>query len=143
MGKILIIGQALPAVKQHVPYDTTMLYDMLGWVGINITKAQELFEFDAVYDKFPGFDEKGGHLKPSLEQFEDYWERSLKSKFLEAKKVLVLGKVAESYLFLKCQPNGDLWNKICVLPHPSRRNHKLIMERKQSIIEDLNYFLSH
>ena len=76
----LIIGQALPAVKQEYPYDTTMLYDWLNEVGISKEEAQNIFEFDAVYDKFPVFDSKGGHLKPTKDQMEEYYERSLRDK---------------------------------------------------------------
>ena len=40
-NKILIIGQAPPAVKQTVPYDTTMLYEMFAWVDISKEQAKE------------------------------------------------------------------------------------------------------
>lgn len=50
--KIIIIGQAPPAVKQIVPYDTTLLYDMFSWVNISKEQAQELFEFEAMVDFF-------------------------------------------------------------------------------------------
>lgn len=54
-NKILIIGQAPPAVNQRVPYDTTLLYDIFEWVGIDKEQAQNMFDFDAVYNKFSWF----------------------------------------------------------------------------------------
>src|SRR6185312_4933999 len=54
--KILIIGQAKPAVEQEYPYDTTMLYSWLKEQGISKLHAQHIFEFEAVYQEFPGYD---------------------------------------------------------------------------------------
>jgi len=51
--KTLIIGQAPANQKQTYPYDTTQLYDWLNEIGISKEEAQNLFTFDAVYDKFP------------------------------------------------------------------------------------------
>src|SRR6476659_1760194 len=97
--KILVIGQAPPAVKQEVPYDTTMLYDWLKEVGISKEKAQEMFEWEAVSNVFPGFG-NGGHKVPSQEDMDNHWEE-LKEKISKAQKVIVLGNVPRQYLASK------------------------------------------
>lgn len=130
--KILIIGQAPPFVEQSVPYDTTMLYDWLSEIGISKEEAQQLFVFDAVFDKFPGFDNKGGHKKPSYEQFKEYWERSLKDKVSECMSIIVLGNVAKEYI------NSLNLNKdMLFLIHPSKRNFSLYMKNKETILSEL------
>lgn len=130
--KILIIGQAPPAVSQSLPYDTTMLYDWFAEVNVSKERAQELFDFDAVYDKFPGFDSKGGHLKPNKEQMEDYWNRELKDKVENCRAILVLGNCAKE--FIKEKNTGK---RIVYLIHPSKRNYSLYNKNKESIIENL------
>lgn len=130
--RILIIGQAPPAVKQGVPYDTTMLYDWLNELGISKGQAQELFDFDAVYDKFPGFDSKGGHLKPSNEQMEEYYDRSLKMKLEACKSVLVLGAVAKKFIETK-----TIDKPIYFTIHPSKRNYSLYIKNKDGILAEI------
>ncbi|MAX51450.1 MAG: hypothetical protein CMH22_05680 [Methylophaga sp.] len=127
--KILIIGQAPPAVKQGLPYDTTQLYDWFEELGISKGKAQDLFDFDAVYDKFPGFASGGGHKKPSNEQMEEYWERSLKEKVENSKSILVLGGVARDFL-----KNKNIDKKMVFVIHPSKRNTWLYNKNKESIL---------
>lgn len=138
--KILIIGQAPPAVDQKVPYDTTLLYTMLSWVGVTKEQAQEMFEFEAVSNKFPGKNAKGGHLKPSKVDMDDHWEVSLKNKVLSSLKVIILGRVAAEYLFLQTQGWATAI-EVLELPHPSRRNYSLIMGKKEQITEALKHFL--
>lgn len=134
--RILIIGQAPPAVKQGVPYDTTMLYDWLNELDISKEQAQELFDFDAVYDKFPGFDSKGGHLKPSNEQMEDYYARSLEDKINASKAVIVLGACARNFL------NKKVIDKPCTYTiHPSKRNYYLYNKNKNSILAEIKKVL--
>lgn len=130
--KILIIGQAPPAVGQSLPYDTTMLYDWFLEVGVSKEKAQGLFDFDAVYDKFPGFDSKGGHLKPTKEQMEDYWNRELKNKIENCKTILVLGNCAKEFIKEK-----NIKKRTVYLIHPSKRNYSLYNKNKESIIKSL------
>ncbi len=140
--KILIIGQAPPAVKQEVPYDTTLLYDMLAWAGIEKSKAQELFVFDAITDAFPGHGENG-HLKPTKEMFVDYLQRGLMQKIEDAEKVIILGRVAFDFLTEHPQTNIELATKrVLSLVHPSKRNYARIMKDKNRITELLNNFLS-
>jgi uracil-DNA glycosylase len=140
MRKILIIGQAPPAVKQTLPYDTTMLYDILSWVGIDKDRAQEMFQFDALVDKFPGFDSRGGHLKPSKDQICEYYSRSLRISIDMADKIILLGAPARGFL----RPdliNYGIRGKYLYLPHPSRRNYNLIMGKKEEITTLLRSFL--
>lgn len=132
-NKILIIGQAPPYVKQGVPYDTTMLYEWLAEVNIGKEQAQGMFIFDAVYDKFPGFDTTGGHLKPSKEQMDEYWNRSLFEKIKSAKRVIILGNVAKDYILSKDIKNITYY----FLPHPSKRNFSLYQKNKEQILSTL------
>ncbi len=140
MGKTLIIGQAPPAVTQGVPYDTTMLYDWFKEVGVSKEEAQELFEFDAIYDKFPGFDSNGGHLKPTKEQMDEYWERSLEMKVILADKVILLGNVARDYFNSK-EKKYSCNLEVYELIHPSKRNFSLYQKNKEEIISKLKKIL--
>lgn len=138
--KILIIGQAPPAVNQRVPYDTTMLYEILSWVNITKEDAQNIFEFDAVYNKFPGKDPLGGHLKPSQEQMDLYWNESLESKVQLADRVILLGNVAKD--FINSKPKTWSSNKqFLELIHPSRLNYNRIIFNKENITNKLKEFL--
>ena len=137
--KILVIGQAPPAVKQELPYDSTMLYEMLSWVGVTKEKAQELFEFEAVFNEFPGYGESG-HLKPSVDQMNQHWNETLETKVQIANKVLLLGNVARDYFYSK----PKTWScglEIFELIHPSKRNFARIMNSKEHIVKTLNHLL--
>ena len=136
--KILIIGQAPPAVKQTLPYDTTMLYDMFSWVGITKEKAQELFEFEAMVDFFTGHSESG-HLKPTMDQMKEYYERALKEKISKSDKVIVLGRVAQKALIDLHALKGK---QVVYLVHPSRRNYNIITHQKETIIKSLKSILT-
>lgn len=136
INKTLIIGQAPPMQKQGVPYDTTMLYDWLAEVGITKEAAQDIFIFDAVYDKFPGFDAAGGHLKPTREQMDEYWKRSLELKVQLSKNIILLGNVARDYFYSK--PKKYSCNtQVFELIHPSKRNIGLYQKNKESILSTL------
>lgn len=130
--RILIVGQAPAANKQTVPYDTTMLYDILRWAGISKEKAQNLFEFEALTDKFPGFNNQGGHKKPSSTDMELYWESTLKAKVLSHHKIIVLGRVAEDFLNQHA-PKQMMRAETIFLLHPSRRNQGKILAHKKEI----------
>jgi len=132
--KILIVGQAPANQKQQYPYDTTQLYNWLAEVGVSKDKAQQLFIFDAVYDKFPGFDSKGGHLKPTREQMDEYWERSLKTKVDLVDKILLLGNVSKVYFAGKEIKNKEIYTLI----HPSTRNIGIYNQNKESILNVLD-----
>jgi hypothetical protein len=142
MKKLLVIGQAPPSQKQEVPYDTTLLYDWFGECGITKEEAQDLFEFDAVSDKFPGFAEGGGHLVPSLGDMQRHMQSKLRYKIEEAESIIVLGGVARDFL------NSDsVWNslspsrRVLYLMHPSRMNYNRYLKNKQLIIHNLKTFI--
>lgn len=142
MNKILIIGQAPPAVTQTVPYDTTLLYEMLSWVDISKEQAQDMFEFEALVDKFPGH-ENGQHKKPELKDIIKHYIETLESKLSVATKCILLGRMAES-MFMNTTyeilyPNIE-W---LALPHPSKRNYSLIMNKKEKIKSQLKTFLNN
>ena len=134
--KLLIIGQAPAAVKQEVPYDTTYLYTMLEWVGISKEKAQEMFEFEAMTDKFPGHG-VNGHKIPSQEEMKDYLDRVLGDKIKNSDKIIVLGNVAKYNLDYTYLEN----KQVVYLMHPSKRNHNLIFKNKDEIINKLKSLL--
>ena len=140
MNKILIIGQAPPAVKQNIPYDTTLLYEMLSWVDITKEDAQDIFEFDAIYNKFPGFDEKGNHKIPTTQEMDEYWDDILEDKISKFKKVLILGNVARNYINNK-QRNWPLDLEFIYLIHPSKRNFSKIYSNKKLITTELSKLL--
>lgn len=131
--KILIVGQAPANQKQQYPYDTTQLYNWLTEIGVTKEKAQELFIFDAVYDKFPGFDSKGGHLKPTKEQMDEYWSRSLSKTVDSVDKILLLGNVSKSYFAGKEIKNKEIYTLI----HPSTRNIGIYNKNKDYILNVL------
>lgn len=139
MKKILVIGQAPPAVKQTYPYDTTYFYEWLSWCNVTKLEAQDRFDFDAMTDKFPGHG-ANGHLLPSESEMLNYFNTVLKQKIENVDKVLILGKVAEYNLskFL----NGLDKNKFCCLMHPSRRNTGMIIANKAKIIDSINKLLN-
>lgn len=134
--KTLIIGQAPAYQKQQYPYDTTQLYDWLAEIGISKERAQELFEFDAVYDKFPGYDSNGGHLKPTKLQMDDYWERELELKVQMAEKIILLGNVSRDYFYSKPK-TYSCKTQIYELIHPSKRNIGIFNQNRTNILETL------
>jgi uracil-DNA glycosylase len=134
MNKILIVGQAPPAQKQDIPYSTTMLYDWLKEVGIDKDTALELFDFEAVYDKFPGYDTKGSHKVPSRQQMEDYWDRVLKEKIVNCDKIWIVGNVAFEFLISKEETNGK---EVIKTIHPSKRNIDIYKKNKISILNKI------
>lgn len=133
--KILIVGQSLPAVKQKLPYDTTMLYEWLKELNITKEEAQSLFEFDAVYGYgFLGFNSDGSHKLPTQEDKDKYWSEVLKKKVQETDKIWIVGKVAEGFLLSK----GAVFDKdFIITPHPSYRNRALYNRNKKSILNKI------
>lgn len=139
MKKILIIGQAMPAVKQAVPYDTTMLYDWLEAVGVSKEAAQAMFEFEAMSNTFPGFDDKGGHKKPSIDDVKKHWP-VLEEKLQLADKVILLGAVAAG--FYDTMPRTWSCNiRELYLIHPSKRNIDKFNRNKEQILSSLKQFI--
>lgn len=139
--KTLIIGQAPSAATQSLPYDTTLLYSWLEEVGISKEAAQDIFEFEAIYNKFPGFDANGGHLKPTIEQMNEHWDEVLETKVQLADKIWVLGNVARDYINSKDKTWGCDTEWLYTI-HPSKRNWNLYQQKKKSIINSIKDFLS-
>jgi uracil-DNA glycosylase len=135
--KILIIGQAPPAVKQAVPYDTTMLYDIFEWIGITKEQAQNMFEFEACIGFFPGF-EDSGHKKPTYDEMFFHYDNVNKEKIAKADKVILLGNVSRDFHSQLSMVNP---NKFLHLIHPSKRNYHRIMQQKEDIIKALKTFI--
>lgn len=138
--KILIIGQALPAVPQSLPYDTTQLYDWLEAIGVSKESAQGIFDFDAVYGAFTGFDTNGGHLKPTQEQMDKYWDDVLETKVQLADKVWVLGNVPRDYINSK----DKTWScdtEWLYTIHPSKRNADRFNKSKDTILKSIKSFV--
>lgn len=138
--KILIIGQAPAFQKQQYPYDTTMLYEWLNECGVSKEQAQDLFEFEALSDKFPGFHNNGGHLKPSSSDVEKHWA-TLEEKLQLSDKVLILGKIASEYYHSKPRTWSCNMREL-ELPHPSKRNSALYQNNKSDILGRLKTFLA-
>jgi uracil-DNA glycosylase len=137
-NKILIIGQAPPANKQLIPYDSTMLYEWLEMIGVSKNDALDIFYFDAVYDKFPGYNSNGGHLKPTEKQMDDYWDRELRLRVNDCKAILVLGACARDYLKSK-----NIDKPISFTIHPSKRNYSLYLKNKDSILNKIRNLIAH
>lgn len=142
MNKILIIGQAPPAVKQEVPYDTTMLYEMLSWVGITKEQAQEMFEFEAMVENFPGHGDNG-HKLPALKDIIQHYNKTLQPKLQSAKRVICLGRVSENFFMNTTYEILYPEIKWLALIHPSKRNYRRIMSQKEAITLVLQRFLTH
>lgn len=141
MSKILIIGQALPQVPQQYPYDTTMLYNWLSEIGIAKEQAQDMFEFEAVFNEFTGIDKNGGHLKPSREQMISHWDNTLETKVILADKVWVLGNVAKD--FIDKRPKTWSCNTEWLYTmHPSTRNYYQFSLNKEQILGKINSFIT-
>lgn len=143
MDKILIIGQAPPSPStfQDVPYSTTMLFDWLKEVGISKETAVSLFDFEAIYNEFPGFDANGGHLKPSKEQMDKHWTDTLETKIQLADKVWILGNVARDYIATKPKTWGCNIDWLFTM-HPSKRNFYSFNKDKQLILNRIEQFIN-
>lgn len=140
MEKILIIGQAPPAITQSVPYDSTMLYEILSWVGVSKEEAQKKFDFDSVSNVFNGHG-ANGHNKPTTNQMDTHWKDTLETKVQGANKVWLLGNVAKEYFHSK----PKTWScslEILETIHPSKRNYSRIIKQKKIITDMLNKFLN-
>lgn len=138
--KILIIGQAPALKEQKLPYDTTLLYTMLEWVGITKEQAQGMFEFEAVSNVYNG-SKNSKHIKPTKEQMDAHWNNTLETKVQCANKVWLVGDVAKKYFYSK----PKTWScnlEILETIHPSRINYFRIMPKKDELTETLKSFLN-
>lgn len=142
MSKILIIGQAPPLKKQIYPYDTTLLYKILEWVDVTKEQAQELFDFEALTNEFPGLNKYKGHKIPSKVMANLHYEDVLKSKIKDSQVVILLGNAAKEFLYSGLKEYGLYENKWLFLPHPSSRNISIFRKHKELIINSLKEVLS-
>lgn len=142
--KILVIGQAPPAQKQTVPYDTTLLYTWLEEIGISKEHAQHIFEWEAVCPVFVGRYENGsGHRTPPHKMMYDHWKACLEEKVITANKIWVLGGVARDFIKLMENMNRS-WSantEFFYSLHPSRRNLHSFRQIKDQLIPDLHNFI--
>lgn len=130
----------MPLKEQTYPYDTTMLYDWLTLVGINKDQAQKLFEFEAVYNGFPGLNKSGGHKTPTKKQMLEHWENVLQTKVECADKIWLLGSVSKN--FIESVPKTWSCNmEFLETIHPSRRNIGYFLKNKEQIIESISNFI--
>lgn len=119
---------------------------MLEWVGISKEQAQDMFEFDAISSEFPGKTKTNGHKKPSKEAIKSHFKNVLERKLIDHDKIILLGRSAIDEImpdasFFQIAQNGLLMDYALILPHPSRRNYSLIMNRKDRITELLKRFI--
>lgn len=144
MKKILIIGQALPEVKQELPYDTTMLYDWLKEVGVSKEQAVGIFDFEAVFPVFPGRTASGGHAKPKKAEMVAHWNSVLRSKVVSSDKILLLGRVSSEFVMKQISVGfiSTIEKTITEIPHPSRRNYYLYTQRKEEVLDKLSYIIN-
>lgn len=140
--KILVIGQAPPAQKQEYPYDTTQLYDWLKEVGVSKEKAQEMFEWEAVYNKFPGYEKNGAHKKPSIEQMDKHWSDELSYKVANFQKIWLLGRVAKDYFMEKTSEWNIDKSRLLFTIHPSNLTKATYECHKKTILNDIKNFLT-
>lgn len=138
-NNILVIGQAPPAPDkiQTVPYDTTLFYIMLEWVGVTKEQAQKLFLFESLSDTFPGKTKTGGHKAPGKKESFYHVQCVLWPLINISERVILFGlpvqKTIANYQHLHIGVGGN--GKYFMLPHPSRRNWNLIMNRKEQITQ--------
>lgn len=139
--RILLIGQAPSAIKQEVPYDTTMLYIWLEECGISKEQAQEMFEFEAMVDKFPGHG-NGGHKKPNDTEMAEHYNNVLSAKIEKVDKVILLGKVSQTFMWANGVDIRYPHVQWLELIHPSKRNTDLYNKNKEQIINSLKEFIN-
>jgi uracil-DNA glycosylase len=142
MKKILLIGQAPPAQKQAVPYDTTMLYEWLQEIDISKDQAQSLFEFEAMAKEFPGYNDKGGHKLPTPKGMIIHYDDYLRFRIEEADKIILLGAVPKKF-FIDNRLFA-VWSdkKTLCLMHPSTRNRGVYKQTKSTLLAALKSFIN-
>lgn len=139
--KILIIGQAPPAVNQKVPYDTTQLYDWLAACGVSKEAAQDMFIFEAVSNTFPGLNGTGGHKIPTLDDVKKHWP-VIEAHLQDVDKVILLGAVAAQY-YMTIPRTWSCTIQELFLIHPSKRNIDRFNQNRDRILSDLKNFISN
>jgi uracil-DNA glycosylase len=138
MNKIVIIGQALPAKEQTLPYDSTMLYDWLAECGVCKQQAQEMFIFTSIGGELRGV-KNGSHLLPLKQQKDTQYTDVVLPLILENKKCILLGNVAQEYV-LDRKLKGIQYLSLL---HPSKRNYHRYTQNKIQILKELSDFINH
>ena len=138
MSKILVIGQAPPIQAQTVPYDTTLFYTMLEWVGVTKGSAQELFKFAALLDEFPGKTKFGGHKAPTKKQALPRVQNIIIPLADKHDKIILFGLPVQKTFFKIDTLQIEIRGKYYCLPHPSKRNWNIIMNNRDLITDILN-----
>lgn len=112
-------------------------------VGITRNDAQQIFEFQAVYNEFPGRDAKGGHLKPTQEQMSHHWITFLQDRVAIYNRIWILGKIASDFIYDRMSENRSIYYGKHFLRtiHPSRMNFALYQKKKKEIINSIETFL--
>jgi uracil-DNA glycosylase len=95
----IFIGQAPPEKNYDIPFAKTRLYDWFEQCGLDKNSLLNLFEFDALVDKFPGKKNKQ-HLEPSEKDILNHIPWLLKKiQKQKIKLVVPVGKLAIQYVF--------------------------------------------
>lgn len=156
----LIIGQAPPKKNYEIPFLQTRLYKWLEEVGITMTEAQTIFEFDALVNTFPGKTNKG-HRIPSEIAIAQCQPRLIKKINSNNFKIVIpvgklaiqhtlnmesdLNKVVGKSFYLSLFSDKTDTLLVIPLPHPSgastwsfkRTNKKLLYSALQLIKNNL------
>lgn len=169
--KILIIGQAPPAKEQKKPYDSTLLYNIFGLAGISDEDAKGIFEFNAISNTFRGSKNgnhlrplrrdveahfpalyksakrsagiitlgemarnEWSHNKGFYQVSESKWQ--LNPLYTEYADITLTG--VESFII---NEQHYVFPKVLSLPHPSRRNYRLIRDNMDTIVSMLQNFV--
>lgn len=142
MDKILIIAQAPPLKGQSKPMDSTLLGMWLNDAGFSFDNLEDIFEFEAVYNEFPGKTASGSHKAPTRAQMDTYWP-TLREKVLKAKKIWLMGKTAHDYVFTEKNRVIGVGRQVISTLHPSRRNLHKYRQDKEAIIKTIQYLFSN
>lgn len=160
MKKVLFVGQAMPAVKRH-PHHWPSLNTWLYGIGLTDKDIQKNFQYTALVNYFPGYQEKGGHKVPTKEETTKERERLKKTIIDFDPQILVtIGKLSLSYCLNKkidkldrnyigktfnINPYGMLNKNILIipLPHPSgastwiyKVGNKLLLQKALNILKE-------
>lgn len=99
-----------------------------------------MFEFEAVFNAFPGYDGKGNHAVPTQAQMERHWSNTLGQKVLDHKKIWLLGNVAMR--FIVGQREKFIGHKkLLITMHPSKRNMDAYRKVKGVMLDRIKNFI--
>lgn len=142
MDKILIIAQAPPLKGQAKPMDSTLLSTWLKDAGFEFADLSEVFDFDAVYNEFPGKTSTGSHKAPSRAQMEAYWP-TLRDKVLKAKRIWLMGKTAHDFVYREKHRVIGVGRRVITTLHPSKRNLHKYRQEKNEVVKAIQYLFEN